>query len=83
MFKEIIAGATTFFAIFTLSCKPQMLSQAGVPYGGVFQHNYCAIIGTLVMGLFVNVPYAQAPGMGLNAFFVYTVVFMLVYLGRS
>jgi xanthine/uracil/vitamin C permease (AzgA family) len=38
-----------------------------------------SVIGTLVMGLFANVPYAQAPGMGLNAFFTYTVVFGLGY----
>ncbi len=36
-----------------------------------------AVIGTLIMGLVANVPYAQAPGMGLNAFFVYTVCFQL------
>ena len=35
-----------------------------------------SIIGTLIMGLFANVPYAQAPGMGLNAFFTYTVCFV-------
>ena len=77
--REIIAGATTFFAMaYIIFVNPQMLSQAGVPYGGVFLATIiAAIIGTLVMGLFANVPYAQAPGMGLNAFFVYTVVFML------
>ena len=38
---------------------------------------FATVIGTLIMGLFANVPYAQAPGMGLNAFFTFTVVFAL------
>jgi len=54
------------------------LSQTGMPWGAVFLSTIIAsIIGTLVMGLFANVPYAQAPGMGLNAFFTFTVVFAL------
>src|SRR5699024_4967398 len=52
--------------------------QSGMELGAVFLATILAsIIGTLVMGLFANVPYAQAPGMGLNAFFVYTVCFAL------
>ncbi len=87
---EIIAGLTTFFAMaYIIFVNPQMLSQrtfndAGevvfelVPYGAVFLATIISsVIGTLIMGLFANVPYAQAPGMGLNAFFVYTVVFGL------
>ncbi|MFA5618633.1 MAG: NCS2 family permease, partial [Syntrophorhabdaceae bacterium] len=55
-----------------------MLGQTGMPTGAVFLATIlAAIIGTLVMGLFANVPYAQAAGMGLNAFFTYTVVFGL------
>src|SRR5699024_1237156 len=55
-----------------------VLSQSGMEWGAVFLATIIAsIIGTLVMGLFANVPYAQAPGMGLNAFFVYTVCFGL------
>lgn len=55
-----------------------MLSQTGMPWGAVFLATIIAsVIGTLVMGLFANVPYAQAPGMGLNAFFVFTVCFGL------
>ena len=58
--------------------NPQILSQTGMPWGGVFLATIiAAIIGTLVMGLFANVPYAQAAGMGLNAFFTYTVCFGL------
>lgn len=76
---EFFAGLTTFFAMsYIIFVNPAMLSQAGVPYGAVYLATIIAsVIGTLVMGLFANVPYAQAPGMGLNAFFVYTVVFGL------
>ena len=62
--------------------NPQILSQTGMPWGGVFLATIiAAIIGTLVMGLFANVPYAQAAGMGLNAFFTYTVCFGLASPG--
>ena len=76
---EIVAGATTFFAMaYIIFVNPQMLSMTGMPYGAVFLATIIsAVVGTLVMGLFANVPYAQAPGMGLNAFFVFTVVFAL------
>lgn len=67
---EILAGLTTFFAMaYIIVVNPQILSQTGMPWGGVFLATIiAAIIGTLVMGLFANVPYAQAAGMGLNAF---------------
>ena len=76
---EIVAGLTTFFAMaYIIMVNPDMLSLSGMPWGAVFLATIIAsIIGTLVMGLFANVPYAQAPGMGLNAFFVFTVVFGL------
>lgn len=76
---EIVAGITTFFAMaYIIFVNPDMLSQTGMPYGAVFLATIIAsVIGTLVMGLFANVPYAQAPGMGLNAFFTYTVCFGL------
>jgi AGZA family xanthine/uracil permease-like MFS transporter len=76
---EVVAGLTTFFAMaYIVFVNPAMLSQTGVPYGAVFLATIIAsVAGTLVMGLFANVPYAQAPGMGLNAFFTYTVVFAL------
>ncbi len=76
---EIVAGLTTFFAMsYIIFVNPAMLSQTGIPWGAVFLATIIAsVIGTLVMGLFANVPYAQAPGMGLNAFFTYTVVFAL------
>lgn len=76
---EILAGITTFFAMsYIIFVNPSMLSQTGMPWGAVFLATIVAsAIGTLVMGLFANVPYAQAPGMGLNAFFTYTVCFAL------
>ncbi len=77
--RECMAGLTTFFAMsYIIIVNPQILQTKGMPWGGVFLATIiAAIIGTLVMGLFANVPYAQAPGMGLNAFFTYTVCFGL------
>ena len=76
---EIMAGLTTFFAMsYIIVVNPSILSKSGMEWGAVFLATIIAsIIGTLVMGLVANVPYAQAPGMGLNAFFVYTVCFGL------
>lgn len=76
---EIIAGITTFFTmVYIIFVNPAMLSATGIPHGGVFLATIIAsVIGTLIMGLFANVPYALAPGMGLNAFFTYTVCFGL------
>lgn len=76
---EIMAGVTTFFAMsYILFVNPQILSLTGMPSQAVFLATIIAAsIGTLVMGLFANVPYALAPGMGLNAFFTYTVCFAL------
>lgn len=73
---EIAAGVTTFFAMsYILFVNPQILGQTGMPQQAVFLATIIAsVAGTLVMGLFANVPYAVAPGMGLNAFFTYTVV---------
>ncbi|MDR1299872.1 MAG: NCS2 family permease, partial [Oscillospiraceae bacterium] len=72
---EVMAGLTTFFAMaYIIAVNPAILSESGMEWGAVFLATIIsAVIGTLVMGLFANVPYAQAPGMGLNAFFVYTV----------
>lgn len=76
---EIMAGVTTFFTMaYIIFVNPAILSLTGMPSQAVFLATIIsAIIGTLVMGLFANVPYAQAPGMGLNAFFTYTVCFAL------
>ena len=78
---EVIAGVTTFFAMsYILFVNPAILSASGMPFQAVFLATIIAsVVGTLIMGLFANVPYAQAPGMGLNAFFTFTVVFGLGY----
>lgn len=78
---EIIAGLTTFFAMsYILFVNPEMLSQTGMPAQGVFLATIIGTVaGTLMMAFYANIPYAQAPGMGLNAFFTYTVVFALGY----
>ena len=79
--REVIAGLTTFFAMaYIIVVNPTLLSQSGMEWGAVFLATIISsIVGTLIMGLFANVPYAQAPGMGLNAFFVYTVCFALEF----
>lgn len=79
--KEIIAGLTTFFAMsYIIVVNPNILSQSGMEWGAVFLATIISsIVGTLIMGLVANVPYAQAPGMGLNAFFVFTVCFALKF----
>ncbi|ARP50889.1 MULTISPECIES: NCS2 family permease [Caproicibacterium] len=76
---EIMAGITTFFTMsYILFVNPQVLSKTGMDSQAVFLATIIAAsIGTLVMALFANVPYAQAPGMGLNAFFTYTVCMSL------
>lgn len=78
---EILAGLTTFFAMsYILFVNPQMLSQTGMPAQGVFLATIIgSVTGTLMMAFYANLPYAQAPGMGLNAFFTFTVVFGLGY----
>ena len=74
---EILAGITTFMTMaYILMVNPGMLSETGMDWGGVFTATaLSAAIATLLMGLLANYPFALAPGMGLNAFFTYTVVF--------
>ena len=76
---EFLAGLTTFFAMsYIIFVNPTILSKTGMPFQAVFLSTIIAtVVSTLVMGLFANVPYALAPGMGLNAFFTFTVVFGL------
>lgn len=76
---EISAGLTTFFALsYALFVIPGVLNEAGIPGQAAFLATIIAsVVGTLIMGLFANVPYALAPGIGLNAFFTYTVVMSL------
>jgi adenine/guanine/hypoxanthine permease len=73
---EVIAGATTFLAMaYIVALNPIILSDAGMDFRAVFTATcLAAAIGTMVMGMWGKLPIAQAPGMGLNAFFAYTVV---------
>ncbi|TDT63657.1 NCS2 family permease [Fonticella tunisiensis] len=78
---EILAGVTTFLTMaYIIFVNPTILSQTKMDKGAVFVATIlAATIGTFVMGLVANVPFAQAPGMGLNAFFTFTVVLGLGY----
>lgn len=78
---EMIAGATTFLTmVYIAFVNPQILAEAGMDQGAVFVATCtAAMIGTLIMGLYANYPIALAPGMGLNAYFAYTVVLTLGY----
>jgi len=82
---EILAGFTTFFTMaYIIFVNPNILSATGMSWGGVFVATIlAAAIGTLIMGLVAKVPFATAPGMGLNAFFTYTVCFGLGFDWRE
>lgn len=73
---EITAGITTFLTmVYIVVVNPSILADAGVPFEQVFIATIiAAVVGTLWMGLCANYPIALAPGMGLNAYFAYTVV---------
>ncbi|WIV12553.1 NCS2 family permease [Proteiniborus sp. MB09-C3] len=72
---EIIAGITTFMTMgYILAVNPNILSAANMDQGGVFTATaLSAIIATLIMAFYANYPFVLAPGMGLNAFFAFTV----------
>lgn len=74
--REVVGGITTFLAmVYILVVNPAILSESGLPWGGVFTATaISAAIATLVMALLANLPVALAPGLGLNAFFTYSVV---------
>lgn len=76
---EVLAGLTTFLTMaYIIFVNPNILSLTQMDKGAVFVATIlAAAIGTFVMGFVANVPFAQAPGMGLNAFFTFTVVFGL------
>jgi len=76
---EIIAGLTMFAAMaYIIPVNAGILSQTGIPSGAVVLATcIAAATGSLLMALWANVPYGMAPGMGLNAFFTFTVVFAL------
>lgn len=78
---EILAGVTTFMTMaYILAVNPNILAEAGMDHGAVFTATaLAAFIGTLCMAIFANYPFALAPGMGLNAYFAYTVVLQMGY----
>ncbi len=78
---EVLAGITTFMTMaYILAVNPSILSAAGMDSGAVFTATaVAALIGTLLMALLANYPFALAPGMGLNAYFAYTVVLGMGY----
>ena len=78
---EILAGITVFMTMaYVLAVNPNILSATGMNSNGVFIATaLSAFFGTLLMALFANYPFALAPGMGLNAYFAYTVVLGMGY----
>ena len=78
---EIMAGVTTFLAMaYILAVNPGILSASGMDFGAVFTATaLSSAIATLVMAFVANLPFALAPGMGLNAFLAYTVVLGMGY----
>lgn len=79
--KEIIAGMTTFLTMaYILAVNPSVLSATGMDRGALFTTTVVsAIFATLLMAFYAKLPFALAPGMGLNAFFAYTVCLAMGY----
>lgn len=82
---EVLAGITTFITMaYIMFVNPIILKETGMDAGAVFVATcISAAIGTLMMAFYANYPFAQAPGMGLNAFFTYTVVLTMGYTWRE
>lgn len=79
--KELLAGLTTFSTMaYILAVNPMILSKTGMDFNALITATaLAAAIGTLVMGLYARLPIGLAPGMGLNAFFAYTIVLGMGY----
>lgn len=79
--KEIMGGITSFLTMaYILAVNPSILADAGMDQGAVFTATVVAsIVATLVMAFYAKLPFALAPGMGLNAFFAYTIVLTMGY----
>ena len=79
--KEVIGGITTFLTMaYILAVNPSILSATGMDAGAVFTTTcISAVVATLVMALYAKLPFSLAPGMGLNAFFAFTVVLTMGY----
>ena len=78
---EMLAGLTTFLTMsYILAVNPLILSDAGMDKGAVFSATViAAVVATLVMAFYAKMPFALASGMGLNAFFAYTIVISMGY----
>ena len=78
---EVMAGLTTFLTMaYILAVNPNILSETGMDKGAVFTTTVViSAIATMFMGLYAKMPLALAPGMGLNAFFAYTVCMIMGY----
>ncbi|MBR4572071.1 MAG: NCS2 family permease [Prevotella sp.] len=79
--KEVIGGITTFLTMaYILAVNPSILSATGMDAGAIFTTTcISAVVGTLIMAVYAKLPFVLAPGMGLNAFFAYTVVLTMGY----
>lgn len=79
--KEVMGGITTFLTMaYILAVNPSILGDAGMDPGAVFTASVVsAVVATLVMALYARLPFVLAPGMGLNAFFAYTIVLTMGY----
>ncbi len=82
---EVMAGITTFMTMaYILFVNPSILSETGMPFDAVlFATAFSAILATLLMAFLANYPFALAPGMGLNAYFTYSVVFGMGYTWQT
>ena len=78
---EIMSGLTTFMTMaYILAVNPNILSDAGMDKGALFTTTaLISALATLIMAFYAKLPYALAPGMGLNAFFAYTVCLIMGY----
>ena len=78
---EIMAGLTTFLTMaYILAVNPDIISATGMDKGAIFTTTaLISVIATILMGIYAKMPFALAPGMGLNAFFAYTICVMMGY----
>lgn len=78
---EVMAGITTFLTMaYILAVNPNILSETGMDKGALFTTTVVvSALATMLMGLYAKLPFALAPGMGLNAFFAYTICLVLGY----
>lgn len=78
---EVFAGITTFLTMaYILAVNPEILSATGMDKEALFTSTTLAtILATLIMAVWAKLPFAQAPGMGLNAFFAYTICLGMGY----